>query len=285
MVRSRRPLTWWRLPGVVASFQPIAAPDGLRARYNRTSNGTTYTVTPNAATPIWTPWGGWYFTFAEDWSTGVAAGNGYSMLVRAVPASSGRNTAGSTTFWIRHQAGYVEAVGSNYVGAAVSGTPSVLGIAGPRLHNAGVEILSTLNGTGISGTIYIGSDGSSTRFIGTIQAALIAKRTLQPAEVALASHQMAYCEFNPAWNAWAPERRYFYKAPPPPVTAEDRRAAAVAGGNFGAALAAAAQGGSFASRGAGAAIGASAAARLAGAPASGHDGDRRPAAPAGGHDG
>jgi hypothetical protein len=88
----------------------------------------------------------------------------------------------------------------------------VLAYAGKATYRNGLSD-GTISGAANTNTktLLLGCyNGPAGYFTGKIQTVVIASRTLSPAEMWLASRQVAYCEQNPDWNAWARRRRYFY---------------------------------------------------------------------------
>lgn len=222
--RTRSTDLWHSLPGVVAAYQPIAAPDPFAARQNVAHGGArfgVYTATTPATPLTWSKSRGWGLGAGKYLKTGVVPVVGYSMIVRYINANN--VIAGSMTTWGVAEcnlwpaaAGQVYWSHGNEFGAAPGMVSGILCVAGTNGFRNG-----TWNATGGSSSwtstrdIYIGCQNeagtpSSFSTIGNIQSFLLANRTFSFAEVWLASRQMAYCEQNPDWNAWARRRRYYY---------------------------------------------------------------------------
>lgn len=227
---------WFNLPGVVAAYQPIVAPDALTARQNMALGGDgRYVASPGAA-PTWASSVGWTFNGTDQWlSAGAVLTNdqSWSFILRYSGASGtnraialSRTGTGTTDFGVYisdYTATYVYN-GSYLLVNHSSITGGVWAITGNGAY---------LNGAAVTGTISAGSgtatvafpigamddDGArSLWYAGNIQAVAIYNRKLTAAEVWLASQQLARCEFVADYSAWAPVRRWFL--PPPPAEPE-----------------------------------------------------------------
>lgn len=218
---------WHSLPGVVAAYQPVGAPDEMAARQNV---GTwqrmlgNYTATPGVA-PTWTPQTGWKGNGSSQYlKTGVIPTNGetnWSALVRYSDSSGGcmfgyRIAGGSGGhFHVYPNAGYryYRHQGTAHLSPGMAS--GVIGIAGLNGYLNGTIDASITLGVAAAGTLemYIlamNSDGSVIAYdSGRVYSFSIYSRTLFPAEMWLASRQMAYCDVNPAWNVWARRRQYW----------------------------------------------------------------------------
>jgi hypothetical protein len=217
---------WYELGGIVAAYQPVAAPSSIDARQNvgRGRLGT-FTATPGVA-PTWSPATGWTFNGTQYLSTGIVPQLGYSMLGRfsngvalAPNALCGcSDTGGAWRFYLRpfmaagtHRYGYGNGV-LTPSGGLISG---VMGLAGTNGYLNG--ILEGTAGTWVNATlpVYIGAEYSTLGptvgnfWIGNGLSIAIYSRTLSAAEMWQASLQMKYCDANPDFNAWAPRRRWF----------------------------------------------------------------------------
>jgi hypothetical protein len=216
---------WHSLPGVVAAYQPIGAPDEISARNNigawQRMLGS-YTATPGTA-PTWSAAAGWTCNGSAQWlGTGINnPGATWSLLVRFSGATKSTGAligayinAGSLRFSIwpwytddKHYYGNSGVLG--LAGGVISG---VLGFARVTGYNAGVaEVGSIPTGAMPAAEIQIGRnwDNASAYWAGNFLAASVFNRSLSAAEMWLASRQMAYCEVNPTWNAWARRRNYW----------------------------------------------------------------------------
>lgn len=228
MVRSRRAPVWWRLPGVVAAYQFVVAPSYIHMLANVAPSGR-YTLT-SAAYPTWAPHVGATFNGSSQYlRTGVLPNCGVGSLFLQYTNIANLNNSlagcynGGTFAQLIQYYNFNTMTTMNGTPGNVDHTPLLAsgnyGVAGKTAYRNGVAEATTMAAGTATATfdIYLGCGnlfGSPSQYAQfTLQAVLIADRALSPAEVALVSKQMAYCQYNPAWNAWAPARRYFYKAP------------------------------------------------------------------------
>lgn len=226
---------WFNLPGVVAAYQPIAAPDFIAARQNVSSNFGRlgqYTTTPGTA-PTWSPASGWTFNGTTQYlTTGIAPTQAYSVIVQF----SNRSGAGADQCVIGERETNTKVFNllwespnwyfqiADMTGSKTKTTPSFdagnLCIAGTGCYKNGLSVATLASATFSSSFgFYIGaaqiSAGTASFFYGgNIQSVLITSRILSPAEVWQASQQMKYCEVNPDWNAWGRRRKWFIVAAP-----------------------------------------------------------------------
>lgn len=236
-LRVADPRLWSNLPGVVAAYQSIGAPDALTARQNMALGGRgRYAAAPGTA-PTWALRVGWTFNGTDQWlSTGVVLTNdqSWSFLLRYSGASArdraialSRTGAGTTDFGV-YVSDYIATYvynGSYLLVSHSSITGGVWAITGNGVY---------LNGAAVTGTISSGSgtatvafplgamddDGArSLWYAGNIQSAAIYNRKLTADEVWLASQQMAYCDAVADYSVWAPARRWFFITPPVPAAA------------------------------------------------------------------
>ena len=232
MYRPKSNAVWFNLPGVVAAYQPVACPGGpLLARANVSNDQRTpgrYAAVPGVA-PTFNPLVGHTFNGSNQYlKTSVIPGSGqdWSLLVAFANAANNdryfagyintsstsrmdvgpRSDAGSTWFFSN---------GTRYTASANSNTAGVLGVAGVGCYMDGLLAKNMASGTGgVPLEIFIGArnldGGANAHCAVSIRAAAVASRTLLPAEMRLASHQMSYCHVNPDWSAWGRRRRYYY---------------------------------------------------------------------------
>ncbi len=237
MWRPRSGDVWFALPGCLAAYQAIGAPN-LPMSYMNVRRGRMgiYTSTVVIATPAWTPELGWTFTAASDnyLTTGVSAAsdeNTWSAIVRF----SGVTNAGAL-FGARASPTLKFQIIPNVTATIQYGHWDQVAV-GPAL-TAGVCAISGLNGyrnalaeatlaTAASfptrpimiGACCAGATGES-KLTGSIQALAIYNRTLTDAEVWRATKQINYCEYNPEWNAWAPPQNYWFMPALPTAPSE-----------------------------------------------------------------
>jgi len=220
---------WHSLPGVVSAYQPIGAPDAIAARQNvglwQRMLGL-YTATPGVA-PTWAARTGWKGTGSQWLDTAIVpTASTWSYVIRF---SGIVGTQGVTFGGLTAADGYgvfiwpVRLVGGNFwwgngdgVYSAVSFASGVAAITGKACYVNGVSTATIPAGwTANAQSLYLlawhqtAVPQAQWPLTGNIQAFAVYSRILTPAEVWLASMQMAYCESNPEWNAWAPRRRYW----------------------------------------------------------------------------
>lgn len=231
MYRPKSTDVWFNLPGVVAAYQPIAAPDPFAAQQNVAHRGArfgVYTAMPGVL-PTWRSAAGWTFNGSDQYlSTGwFPPGNTIAMVARYANVTS--SAAGKAFVAI----GCADRPNSRYLHATVNenniyriwrnggigsrtlnGYPSfgVIGLSYDKAYADGVAVTGTIAvGTIPNNPVLIGAIGANDLALpGSVLCALLVSRILSPAEMWLASRQMAFCEANPDWNAWARRRRYYY---------------------------------------------------------------------------
>lgn len=230
MYRVKSNAVWHSLPGVVAAYQPIAAPDPFAARQNVAHGGArvgVYTAMPGVL-PTWSAATGWTFNGSSQYlNTGVILPTNASMLVAFANGATvgdhcllGSYVGGTTvssdfSLWqITGGKSYYNHL--NLLASATYITTGTLGLSSKSAYKNGVAD-GTVTGSATNSTlnVYIGcaNKGAGTTwyyYIGNIRACLIAFRPFSPAEMWLASRQMTYCHLNPDWDAWRRRRRYYY---------------------------------------------------------------------------
>jgi len=221
---------WHSLPGVVSAYQPVGAPDAIAARQNigwwHRMLGT-YTASLGVA-PTWAARTGWGLNGTTQYlnTAIIPPSNSWTMIVNYSGASGTSyrclcGTRASTvivgSFELWYDDGTPQSLYGNagFLGTAKLTTLGTLGFAGKTGYKNGIPD-GTLPAGALAAThsIYLGCThnhtlGAAFYFLGTIRAHAIYNRTLTPAEMWLASMQMAYCEQNSQWNAWAAQRRYW----------------------------------------------------------------------------
>ena len=229
MYRVRSTDLWYNAPGVVAAYQPVAAPDAFAARQN-VSNDLRRVGVYDAklgVAPAWSAANGWYFDGTSQYfNSGVIPQKTTSALVRFANAqvSNYQTLFGSFgAFGVYFTIGNAVAIShgpyiiygnTEYRGATSSCTKGVLGLAAGKCYQDGalVTVLGGWSGTATM-PIYLGAYNpllwtyvpSSAQ-----QAAMITHVDLSHAHMVQYSRQMAYCHVNPDWNAWGRRRQYFY---------------------------------------------------------------------------
>jgi hypothetical protein len=221
---------WHSLPGVVAAYQPIAAPSYNDSLLNVGMHHRMvgkYTATPGVA-PTWNARTGWGSDGTAYFVTPWLLAQTDSVIVRYSGAQSGdyalfgsQNLDATRSYWIKPKYSddkvYYQARASNAPSSVSPGLPAgVLAISNRHGYRNGIDEGFTI-GTQVIDmsrpTFILGMNKGgvfSLGFIGSMQAFLLLSRPLTAAETWLASRQMAYCELNPDWNAWAPRRRYWF---------------------------------------------------------------------------
>lgn len=227
------------MPGVVAAYQPVGAPSDVEALFNigawQRMVGN-YNAVPGVA-PTWSARTGWTFTAA--FTTYLATGitpiilGGYStwsVLIhfRGSPASGqmlfGCGLAGAlaSNAWklqpnVSNTAHFYHNGGRT--GPAPLKTSGVMGMSSQAGYFYGINDATVTGGSFVTAyPVYIGAintaTGAAEYLTGAIQDVAIYNRPLSTAEMWQASLQMRYCDVNPAWNVWAPRRRYYIAAAP-----------------------------------------------------------------------
>ena len=224
------------MPGAVATYQPVAAPDALSARRNMAMGGQArYWAAPGVA-PTWSPGAGWTFNGTDQYlTTGIVPGfsggiTPYTMLVRfSGAATDGGTLAGQYTGGARFELQaralysdnhYYHNGDSVYVsGRLSSGVMAVAGNQGYLNGAADGKAIAAGYATTALDVWIANRNGAADLYAGNIQAMAIYSRKLTEAEVWLASQQMARCETVADYSVWTPARRWFFIGPPPPAAA------------------------------------------------------------------
>lgn len=234
-MRVKSNAVWHSLPGVIAAYQPIAAPDPLAARQNVAHSGARFGVYNAVAgvLPTWSAVTGWTFNGSSQYlATGIipAINQSWSAVCRfsgataknyAVPFGVQDALHGNGVFGIIPNSttyGRVyENPGALLMGSGTGVLAGVMGISRNAGYLNGIAEAGTIPATPTTANVYpifIGSRNQTNTpalyFNGSVRCLLIASRPLTPSEVWLASRQMAYAEQNPNWNAWSRRRMYFY---------------------------------------------------------------------------
>lgn len=220
MYRVRSTDLWFNAPGVVAAYQPVAAPDSLAARQNAGNDlrmAGRHTAQPGVL-PTHDPRTGWLHTGSDLWlSTGVTVDPANMTVLISLSNSSlvrdGRCIGSSSGNW--YLADYF-GVPRFANGGAMNGVGNtktcVLAMSGQVGYFNGLFNVNIPTGPGLvgSGIIYIGRAWYVERYAGNILSVMISSRLLAPAHIWQYSRQMAYCHLNPGWSAWGRRRRYYY---------------------------------------------------------------------------
>jgi hypothetical protein len=212
---------WYNLPGIVAAYQPIAAPDHIAARQNMGAGLLgKYTATPGVA-PTWSPVTGWTFVSANATrlATGIIPIVTWSILVCGFATGMGGGSAGAffreanlRSAMIPYTAGYQHAYangGSLSTGSPIE-TKSVMAFAGQTAYLNGRKDGDITAGLDAIAPIFIGNrEGGDRGLNGVIASFAAYSRILTATEVALASMQMKFCT-QPEFSVWSRQRDYWF---------------------------------------------------------------------------
>lgn len=217
------PSLWFNMPGVVAAYQPVRAPNSFLARHNVARGGDSRLTASEVGSPAWSSRAGASFNGSSsayqlpftptaecsvvirfsDCSAGYLLGEyKYEAAFLLYPDLGGA----SVRYWS----------GNTIQAIAPAMTFGVLAMAGRYGFRNGVKETPSLGayaGTGPDTTVRIGgyysaADGGSFTAV-KVQAAAFFNRTLTDSEVWQASRQIAYCDVNPEWSVWSPRRKWF----------------------------------------------------------------------------
>lgn len=219
------PTAWFNLPGVVAAYQPIGAPDSLLTRYNQAHGGDNRYRAEPGTLPGWSSRLGWTFNAGSSQyvKTGIIPNDNYSMIIRVANATTGGhgtyNYSTSKGFAIfPYVSGSYYYYAPNQINAIASTTDKLIGIVvGQAAYHNG-QLVGTFSGTlSTQGNIFIGVNSNQNSdpvignyYTGNVFAVVIYSRKLSNADMYYASRQMAYCHVNPDWSAWGRRRKWFY---------------------------------------------------------------------------
>ena len=201
---------WHSMSGIVAAYQPVAAPGPLLARYNMAHGGDNRF---SAVVTSWSRGNGWIGATIN----GLAIGAGVPRTVisrQIIRANYSDLISGPTTNQFRvtsRDPGLIQ----YYVGgtAANGNVPfaapnhCIVALSWPDetayLNGLAVASAWTVN---LAGSIEPLATGNQ-HYVYTLA---VYARSLSPAEVWQASRQMAYCDVNPDWSVWGRRRQWFY---------------------------------------------------------------------------
>lgn len=223
---------WFNMAGVVAAWQPVAAPWPLAARYSQAHgqrSAGSYTLMDGVA-PTWSPITGLLFNGTDQYlRTGIIAEAEHTIGIRYAQLTANDWVIGASDWAVDANLGIDIA---DWGGRFYSGPSSA-----PLYDNAYTAATKFLsNRKGYTNGILVGDVGGSLAapdyelYIGARNAkgapdnytavavlcAVVIGRELSAAEIWNASRQMAYCHTNPEWSAWGRRRRYYY-APAAPA--------------------------------------------------------------------
>lgn len=228
---SRDPRLWFNIPGILAAYMPVRAPDSTLARRNVALGGLDAYRAVDGVAPAWNAAGGWAFNGTQWLNTGILPATGYTItgryanLVQTLDRTLiGAGNAAHDGHEIRpmwnNDALFRMAWthGSGTIGRT-PGNSAVLLLSGRRTYyngqyemTIGTTSLTSNSTYGIGAKLYAASASTTFKFAGDIQVIAIYARTLSDAEAFACSHQIAYCDINPEWSAWGRQRRYWYAA-------------------------------------------------------------------------
>lgn len=236
-LRGADPRLWFNLPGVVAAYQPVGAPDALSARNSVARGGDGRYAASSSALPSWAAITGWtYDGIAQYLDTGVLhtdVSQLWSILVWfSVYSSNGNYLLASDNNLVTgglglcpNRFGAIRFLNHGQLAiSSASMTSGVMAVAGMYGYKNGIRQSGTIGTSGqVDRTIYLGAGnsgaGAAAFSASQMHAVLIADRTLVDNEVWIASQQMQYCNINAAWNAWSRLRQWFFITPPAPAVA------------------------------------------------------------------
>ena len=215
------PSLWWNLPGIVAAYQPVCAPESLSARGNMRQGGTSAFRAEPGVLPAWKSTTGWTFNGSTQYLlTGLwpASDVSWSAVVRFASApdeTTGALMGARQAFVI--SPGWWNKVRYFYDGSAEQSprlASGVLGIAARAGYRNGLaDATWSAGGFWVDGELAIGGQlvgGSMINLTSaSIQAVAVYARVLTPAEMWSVSRQMRYCDVNPTWSVWASRRKWY----------------------------------------------------------------------------
>lgn len=225
MPRRDDPTLWFNLPGVVAAYQPVMAPNSAICRWNQANGGDNRYRAVDGVAPAWASQTGWGFTGTEFltasnlyFASGMSMLIGYSNFPLGVSfygLSGARNEtyrygwysvapASWRCFW-----GNVGFLTVPAYTNAVMGMGSPFGVVASCYVN-GIYMGTTPTApTSIYTLFDIGRFYALQMMRGSITAVSVFSRPLSSGEFYAASRQMAYCDVNPDWSAWGVRRRWY----------------------------------------------------------------------------
>lgn len=233
MYRVRSTDLWYNAPGIVAAYQPVAAPDPFAARQNVSNDARQAGVyaAQQVGAPVWTGALGWSGFGAGNYlATGITPSATHSMIVSFAGGSGTvwaevAGSVGTTSTRFRLAPTYVldTAKRGYHFGAAnqAGGARAYAGVLaltpGQGYYNGIADHAPfTVSWSGTPTAIFIGTynnngtPASGNYWTGSIGACAISACQLSAAAIWQYSRQMAYCHFNPDWSAWGRRRRYYY---------------------------------------------------------------------------
>lgn len=232
MYRVRSTDAWYNAPGVVAAYQPVAAPDAFAGRQNVSNDlrrAGVYAAKLGVA-PTWRSSTGWTFNGTTQYlTTGIVpAGNQtWSVLVCFADVTANTAVQALCGYWDMSNSANRFTVSPNFTGnvrlyfysqyksVAARVLSGVQGMAGRQpVLNGIVDGPEVAAGSGTLSEIYVGANRKGAVagdfLAGAIRCFVITSITLPLSAMAQYSRQMAYCNVNPDWNAWGRRRRYYY---------------------------------------------------------------------------
>lgn len=219
-MRLKSNAVWHSLPGVEAVYQPIGAPSPVDALLNVGHDHRMvgrYTATAGVL-PAWSAATGLTFNGTGQYlRTKLIPLSTWTVIARISRATGSYLFIIGTQNWGLFQYDTLTYYNGSNVSVAPYLATGVAGMAGPQGFRNGIASGAATTGSGnASGyDIFLGNRNDygapwNNGFVGNLLSVLIASRPFTPAEMWLASRQMAYCEVNPDWNAWGRRRNYYY---------------------------------------------------------------------------
>lgn len=224
---------WYNLPGIVAAYQPIAAPDPIASCQNIGMGKLgRYTATPKVM-PTWASARGWSFDgTTQHLFSYIPAASVSSWIARYSGAGADTapvlgcfdETGPDVTLYPKYTDNnqYMRVYGKTFSRVAPADfAGAVAGATTAAAYWNGINIGAMSNGTtfATNTTVILGGLGSTAAppdalaaaalWAGSIKAVVICSRPLSSTEIFMASWQMKYCDVNPEWNVWARQRQYW----------------------------------------------------------------------------
>lgn len=231
MHRVRSTDVWYNMPGVVAAYQPVAAPGPLLARQNVSNEQRTpglYMATPGVA-PAHDSRAGWTFNGSSTYlSCGVVPFSERSTVIIHVDrltnngmpfgtTSTSGQIIGMRPYWPAFHVHVYYNFGTQQNAPSPEKATGVFTISGADCYFDGAPDGTIPSPTAWSANqaMLIGAQMSSAGFAqnfvaGNVRSVMFSTIKMSLAAIWLCSRQMAYCHVNPDWSAWGRRRRYYY---------------------------------------------------------------------------
>ena len=231
--RPRSDSVWYNLPGAIAAWQPVRAPDQLTARQNIVRDGRTAgEYKADGTLPAFSPLTGWEFSAGSSHyiDTGIVPDRNYSVFVRFSGGLSPNSAYlfGTQSYFVQNWDGTTfrySLINSTFqtLGNLTAGVVGIVGNGytnGKGYQNGRLDVSGLGNGSEPTWyTLFLGALNNAgtpaNHLTANIQAAIVLDAPPSPDVVMMLSHQMAWCDVNPEWSAWGRRRKYYFTPPPP----------------------------------------------------------------------